>query len=519
VGTSLPLRNVTRLKTNIIASFAGQASANIIQLAITPVYIRSLGIEAYGLVGFQLALLTLSQVLDFGISPTVNRELARHSALSREAGEARDFVRTLEVGYWLIGCAIGLAVFGAAPYLSTHWLQRSSLSVATVEESIRIMAILIAAQWPLSFYQSGLLGLQRHRSLNVVRVATTAAAAIGGYIVVVRMPSVTAFFWWQTAMHLLHVGIVAGMLWHWLPGSVRRPRIRLAAIRHTGRFVAGMTVITITSLILTQLDRLVLSRLVSLEQFGYFAVAAILGYGVSAIARPIFMSIFPKFSALVASHDESAVDSLYRKSWQLMMIVVVPLAAVIAVFSGELLLVWTGNPLVAQAAGPIATILAIGSTVNGLMNIPFALQLAHGWTRLSARVNLLLVLVAVPGIVFAATRYGTLGASAIWPATNIVNMLVVIPVIHRRFLPGIGASWFLREVGGPVAVSVLIALLCRLALVGPNDRRWMVAAIVVAWLSAQMSLMLSSATLRQASKRWTVILANYARTRFSEARV
>lgn len=509
---------VTRLKTNVIANFAGQGSATLIQLAITPVYIRWLGVEAYGLVGLQIALLTLSQALDFGISPTVNRELARHSAVSHDPDEARDFVRTLEVAYWLIGCGIGLAICAVAPYLSTHWLQSSSLSVATVEKSIKIMALLIAAQWPLSFYQAGLLGLQRHRSLNIARVAATVAAAIGGYILVVKVPSITVFFWWQTAVHLVHVGLVAGLLWHWLPRSVRAARIRLEAVRHTGRFAAGMAVITVTAIVLAQLDRIVLSRIVPLEQFGYFVIGALIGYGPAALARPVFMSIFPRFSALVASHDRAALNDLYRGAWRLMMVLIVPGAAVIAVFSRELLLVWTRSFAVAHAAAPIAAVLVVGTVLNGLMNVPFALQLAHGWTRLAARVNLLLIGIAVPGIVILTRLYGTVGASAIWLLVNIVFIAVALPVTHRRLLPDAGAEWFLREVALPIMASSVAAVLCRLALPAPRGTGWIVLEIAFAWLAAEAALVLSNAHLRRDLKGWTLTLAKSARMRSFEAR-
>jgi O-antigen/teichoic acid export membrane protein len=509
---------VTGFRTNILANFAGQAAATLIQLAITPVYIRWLGVEAYGLIGFQITLQTLSQTLDFGVSPTVNRELARFTARSDKSDDSRDFVRTLEVGYWLMGAAIGLAVYAAAPYLSAHWFQRSSLPAAAIEQAIKIMAILIAVQWPLTLYQGGLLGLQRHRSLNVARVAATAAAAVGGYIVVSRVsPTVTAFFWWQSAVNLAHVGLVAGLLWHSLPSSPHAPRVRLSAVRHTRRFAAGMTVIMVTAIVLAQLDRIVVSRLVSLEQFGYFVVAGIVGYGLSAMARPVFMSIFPKFSALAASGDERALSQLYEQAWQLMMIVIVPAAAVIAAFSGEVLFLWTNDAAVAHVGAPIAAFLTVGTALNGLMNVPYALQLAHGWTRLAVKVNFLLLLLAVPAIVVVTPRYGTLGAATIWPAINLVFMLVAVPITHRRLLPGMGVRWFLRAVALPVSASVLIAMLCRLAMNGATNRAWIIAEIMFAWFATGTALILASVNLRRELKRWTLAIANYARTRSFEA--
>ena len=80
----------------------------LLQMACVPLYIRFLGVEAYGLIGFYLMLQAILQVLDLGLSPTMNREMARYSVQPEKADEARDLVRTLELGYWLIGLMIGL---------------------------------------------------------------------------------------------------------------------------------------------------------------------------------------------------------------------------------------------------------------------------------------------------------------------------------------------------------------------------------------------------------------------------
>ncbi len=505
---------MTRLRDNVIANFVGQGAATLIQLAITPVYIRYLGIEAYGLIGFQITLQALSQALDLGVSSTVNRELARHSALTRNAEESRDFVRTLEAGYWLVGIVIGLAIYIAAPYLSSHWLQRSALPVAVVQQSVRIIAILVAVQWPLTFYQGGLLGLQRHWSLNGARIGAIAVAAVGGYIVVAWIsPTITAFLWWQSAVNLVHVGLVTGLLWHGLPASTRTPRIRINAVKHTYRFAAGITVITAATLALTQLDRIVLSRLVSLEQFGYFVLAGMVGYGLTALARPIFMATYPRFSALAASHDAPGLKHVYRRAWQLMMTLVVPAAAVIAAFSSELLFLWTHSRAVADVAGPIAAFLVVGTALNALMYVPYALQLAHGWTRLTATVSVVLILIATPAIILATSRYGTLGASTIWPAVNVVFMLVALPITHRRLMPDTGLEWFLREVAGPAAASILAAILCRLAMPVAHEPGWIVMEIAVAWSAAEIVLILSNTDLRRRLKRSLGTIVHFARTR------
>ncbi len=278
------------------------------------------------------------QALDFGLSPTVNRELARYSAFPDKSDQARDFIRTLEIGYWLLGVVIGLAVYAAAPFLSIHWLQRSAMPADVIRRAIEIMAVAIAVQWPLTFYQGGLMGLERHAALNVVKVSMAVLAAAGGYVVVTRVsPTIIALLWWQCAVGLVHVGLATAALWQFLPPSNRPARVRSDAVRNIGKFAGGMTMITATTLVLTQLDRIVLSRMLSLEQFGYYVLAGTVSSGLSFLVLPLFTSVFPRFSALVAAGDRASLEHLYRRAWGLAMALVVPCALVIALFPVEIL--------------------------------------------------------------------------------------------------------------------------------------------------------------------------------------
>ena len=106
------LKLTSGFKLDLAANFAGVGSSALLQFACVPLYLKFLGIEAFGLIGFYLMLQAVLQVLDLGLSPTMNREMARYSVQPEKAAEARDLVRTLEAGYWLIGIAIGVSHIG-----------------------------------------------------------------------------------------------------------------------------------------------------------------------------------------------------------------------------------------------------------------------------------------------------------------------------------------------------------------------------------------------------------------------
>jgi O-antigen/teichoic acid export membrane protein len=399
------------------------------------------------------------QILDLGLSPTMNREMARYSVLPGKTGEARNFVRTLEVGYWAIGILIGSAVWYSAPYIASHWIKAGNIPTLEVRRAVTIMGALTALQWPLSFYQGGLLGLQRQVLLNGITIATATLSGGGALLILwLFSPTVSAFFTWQIAVSLLQAVATTFALWRCLPNSGRPARFDPGVTRNIWRFAAGMSGITITALILTQLDKVILSKMLTLKTFGYYILAGVVGNGLSGVLiSPMFNTIFPRFSSLVASGDEKSLLDMYHGSTQVMAVMILPAAAVIALFSREIMLLWTGIPEIANNTASIVSILVAGTALNGLMNLPFALQLSHGWTRIGLAINTVFIVTLVPAIVLMTTSYGAPGAASVWLALNTIYMIVGVPLTHRRLLKGEAFRWFTKDVGIPMAGSLIIA--------------------------------------------------------------
>jgi len=455
---------MSRVKTNFFANLAGSGWTALVGLACTPLYIRFMGMEAYGLIGFYFMLQGVIQILDLGLSPTMNREMARYSVLPGKAGEARDLVRTLEVGYWAIGFLIGGAVWSSAPYIASHWIKAGNISPSEVRHAVTAMGALTALQWPLTFYHGGLLGLQRQVLHNGITIATSTLSGGGALLVLwLISPTVSAFFTWQIAVSLLQAGVTTFALWRCLPQSGRAARFDPTITRSIWGFAAGMSGITITALILTQIDKVILSKMLPLKIFGYYILAGMVATGLSGlIIAPMFNTIFPRFSALVAAGDEKNLLDMYHGSTQVMAVMILPVATIIALYSPEIMLIWTGDPEIARETAPIVSLLVVGTALNGLMNLPYALQLSYGWTRIGLAINAFFVVTLVPAIVLMTRQYGPSGAASVWLGLNAVYMGIGVPLTHRRLLKGEAFRWFTKDVGTPLAGSFAIASIPRI---------------------------------------------------------
>jgi O-antigen/teichoic acid export membrane protein len=501
------------LKFGLLANFAGTGWSAVVQLACIPLYVKFLGIEGYGLLGFYLMLQTLLQVLDLGLSPTVNREMARYSVQPERAAEARDLVRTLEIGYWLIGLILGAALLAAAPWMATHWIKSSALPVSSIVQAVMLMGILAVFQWPVSFYQGALMGLHRQVLFNTLKAVAVTLSNGGAILVLWRIsPTIKALLLWQVAISAAQSVLIAFLLWSSLPSSGRPARFNPAIIRGVWRFAAGMSGITLIGLILTQVDKVLVSKLLTLKVFGYYSLAWTLANGLLIISSAVFNVIFPRMSAQVAAFDENGIRQSYHRGAQLMAVMVLPLAAVFAFFSFEILRLWTGSTETAAFDAPILSVLVVGSALNALLYLPYALQLAFGWTKLSFVAGLLSVAIIIPSL-FPMTKYfGALGAASMWTGLNLVNMLIAVPIMHRRLLRGEAWRYFM-DIGFPLICTMGIAMLGRLVCSDLTSPVMTLACVSIIWLGCLVVAILAAPQVRS----WALAQAMSAKLQYDNA--
>ena len=104
------------------------------------------------------------------------------------------------------------------------------------------------------------------------------------------------------------------------------------------------------------------------------------------------------------------------------------------------------------------------------MWMPYQMQLAHGWTSLSIRINLVAVAVIIPAILWVVPIYGAIGAAWIWVVLNTGYCVIEVHFMFRRILVGEKWAWYWNDVLIPLVASVLSALLIRGVLHEKFDR-------------------------------------------------
>lgn len=444
-----------RLARNLLAGMVSSLWAVLLGLAVVPFYLKYLGIEAYGLIGVFVFTQSLLQLLDFGLAPAINREVARGIA-SGCLDEARGLLRTFAAIYWTMAAAIVLIVVAAAPLIAKSWLQPDNLSEQSVTQALMLIGLVVGCRWPSGLYQSAMMGAQRLTVTSSISIIHVTVANLGAVAVLAFVsPTIQAFFTWHAAVGALYALVARMAAWK-VVGRGHGSGFDTGALKRIWRFSAGMSGVAVSGLILMQLDKVLLSKMLGLDDFGRYMLAASVASGLYVLLAPVFNAIFPRMSALVAANDEDGLVSLYRTGTRLLTATLFPLAAWLGFFSEDLVHLWTGNAGLASSVAPIVSLLLLGTAMNGVMLFPYALQLAYGATRLPLTINAILMAILVPVIIVLALHYGAVGGAAAWGLLNCLYLVLGTCLTHRSLLKGIGIAWLVSDVLMPFTMSVAV---------------------------------------------------------------
>jgi O-antigen/teichoic acid export membrane protein len=437
------------LRTNVLASYASQIYVALIGIVMVPVYLQTMGAEAFGLVGFFALLQAWFGLLDLGLTPTVARETARFRGGAIDALGYRRLVRALEGVFLALALAGGAALFLASGYVARDWLQASELPEAQVRLALRLMAVSIALRWLCGLYRGAVSGSERLVWLGGFNSAVATLRFVGVLPLLFLLGATPAvFFGYQFVLALAELAILLGYAYRLLPAIPAGSALgwNWAPLKPVLGFSLTIAFTSTVWLLVTQTDKLVLSRILPLAEYGYFTLAVLVAGGVMILSGPVGGAIMPRMAKLEAEGDHDGLIRIYRQSTQLVAILAGSVALTLAYCAEPLLWAWTGDRQLALQAGPVLALYALGNGVLAVAAFPYYLQYAKGDLRLHLIGNAVYVVCLVPAIIWAAQAYGSVGAGYVWLGLNLLSLGAWLPFVHHRFEPGLNRPWYLHDI-------------------------------------------------------------------------
>jgi O-antigen/teichoic acid export membrane protein len=403
----------------------------LLPILALPWYLAALGPSQFGLIGFIVMLQAVLGLLDAGMSQALVREIAvRLDTTENGQFRAALLLFGFERIYWLFALCVGGITAVLAGNIATHWLNLEGVPLASGRLAVYGAAFIFAAQFPGSVYRSVLVGGQAQVALNAVLFVGALLRHLGGVIVVFLWPTLSSYLAWHAAIILLETFVRGKLAWRTLTIKRRQVNWQTRELRTVWRFAAGMSGAAWLGALTVQMDKIVLSRMVSIEQFGYYTIAATVAMGMLQLVYPLVQAVLPR--AIQLRGEPALLRSLCLKLVCLLGLLA-GVGIVLFVMIGEWLLnFWLRNPPAVETVYPILAVLLVGTCLNALYNVGYIYWIVYEKIRRIFQVNVMALIFSVVIVPLFVAWQGTIGAAFSWLIINLIGLLLSLEWITRK---------------------------------------------------------------------------------------
>ena len=447
------------LRRNVFLVYAVYGVTLVSGLVVTPIIIRELGTEEYGLWSFIGSLAVFLALLDFGLGPTV----IRHAAEQRGRGAAEETNALASSGLAIYG-VISLVAIAIAAVLV--WVLPGLIDIReSLVEPGRVALVLtiagFAARFPLGLFGNLLAAQQRY---DVIHLGSLLAIVVYTLLVPLLLLTVGGGIVTLALVTLGTTVLRLALPLAWLRAELPSLRVRRSLVsRQDARGLLGFSwhnfLIHVASKVVLSTDVIVVGIVLGSLAAGLYAAPAklfalVLGMGVS-----LGTLLFPVLSELEGTEDRSQQRTYLLGGIRISLAVVLLAAAPLALLPDGFLQAWLGGEY--ERGGfadsvPVLVLLMVSILFVQPSNLLTQFLIARGRHAPLALARLATVAVNLVLSVVLAATVGIWGVAAATLATEALAVAVVLPLLVRRAAP-IGTRELLRAWARPVLVAAAAA--------------------------------------------------------------
>lgn len=482
------------LSLGAVSRWVEMGIAILLGLIVTPIIIKTLGNEYYGLWGLVGSFVGFYGLFDFGLSQAISRFLGN----SIGAKDIREFNRVASTGKCLLCAASFLVIISALVLMKPA---QSILKIPEVYASefyllVILSAASIAASMTMAVYGGALRASEDFVFMSGIQLCANLIRSLGGLWAVLAGKGVVGLA--VVAM----VSTVLQQIFIFWRCRKRLPQMRTGFLKFdtaTAHSVIGFGgaafVAIVAEIIRSKLDVILVTRFGGLGQAGLYAVALIVfSYFLRALGA-VFGVTWPRLNRLQGIGDLGALQEFFKRASRITAACASLCAGTVIGLAPWLIRLWVGDGyedsamvvriLIGGYFLDIATDSAIGSLYATGRHRYFAAQ-----TAIEAVVSFTLAYVL-------GRKYGMIGvAIGIVIPISIVKLTIQPWYVARNLLISLREYWIRVILMGTLAMSVLAGGLAFLSY--PVVRRGYYAE----WSVAVLATIVSAAVL------WRCVLKN-----------
>lgn len=421
---------VSRIVRGGFWNLSGQGITMLASLLATPLTIRLLGTERYGVLALINLLVGYLSFADWGMGTASTRFAATAHAVEDDKGEAAAVWGALLVG------AVPVSLTVAALILTAPLLLRRGLQVPPALQPEAILALQIAALGFLGRAAASVLNTPQLVRLKLrLNAWITAAGSVlqvglmplviflgGGLTGAAAVIAVVSFL--VAGSHALYSKSLLPLLFP--------PRLQWPLVKQLVRFGSSVVLMNLAGVLLVNAEKILLTRFNSVSELAYYTVAYSLATMLTIPMQALAQGMVPTFSGLLAANRRDELQHIYQRLLRGITLLAPLLIWIVCLGAKQFFVLWAG-PVYGERSTLPFYLLVVGLYFNIINFLPYDLFIAFGRADFNVRYHLwelgpYLLLTA-----WLTWKFGLIGAALAWSMRVTIALPIYLLMVRRKF--------------------------------------------------------------------------------------
>ena len=472
-----PIADTQGMTTKVFAgslwTLLGQILPVFVSFFTTPFVIRLLGEESYGVYILVGLIPSYFSFADFGMS-LASTKFGAEAYSRRAAEEEGKIVRTSALIALFLSFPIAVGIFGFSYYI-VEWFN--------IPETLHYQASIALKMASVTFLSNFLCNIFNTPQLSRLRMdlntfANTAFKLLGTIsvpIIIFMGGGIVGAIFALMIASLLTLATHLFLSFRLL-NELFRFSIDRTLISPLMKFGGALTLAGIATILLTNIEKIILTRVASVEALAYYSVAYTLANMATLFSTAMIQSLLPAFSQLVAPEKKEELNLLFSRSLRINTIGFLPILVLLATAAQPFFTIWAGENFGRESTVPFY-ILLIGLFFNMIAYIPYGVVITSSKSTIFAKLFWLELIPYALVVGFLTYTFGAKGAAAAWSLRVVFDAIAI--------------TWFARKYVG-VKINVwgsklnlflfsILALLAPLlfTIISGSHSKWLYGIIIL----------------------------------------
>lgn len=439
------MKKINQLRTGVILSYINLGISCIIPFLYTPIMLRMLGQEEYGLYSLAHSVISYLTLLSFGFGSTIIRYISKYRAEENKEAVEKTFGFFLGI-YVFLGALVFIIGFIVSNYVEPIFHRGlTGAEIDKVHILIIIMSFNTMLSFPISVFSSIITSYERYVYRKLIDMISTVAAPIFNLIALYMGFASVGMSMASTILQFLMLPLNMVYCFKVLKIKPKFKRIPIALIKEMLGFSFYVFIATIVDLLFWSTDKVILGMLASSTAVAIYNVGGTFNNTVISLSTSISGVLTPKITGMVvkdASKDQ--LTELFVRVGRLQYLVIALIISGFAVFGQSFIQLWAGAEY--ADAYWIAVLTMFPLCIPLIQNTGLSIVVAQNKHKFRSLTYLVIAIMNVISTYLVVPYLGGIGAALCSCVTYLVGQGLIMNIYYYK-VTGIDIPLFWKNIG------------------------------------------------------------------------